>query len=111
MKAADAIVLASPVYFGGIAGTMKSFLDRIFFSSSEAFHNKIGTAIVSARRSGASVTFASLNQYFTISQMIVPSSVYWNNIHATVKEEIANDKEGVRIMQTLGKNMATLLKS
>ncbi|KAA6311127.1 2-amino-4-deoxychorismate dehydrogenase [termite gut metagenome] len=111
MKAADALILASPVYFGGIAGTMKSFLDRIFFSSSAAFHHKIGAAIVSARRSGASVTFASLNQYLTISQMIVPSSVYWNNIHATVKEDIANDKEGIRIMQTLGKNVAALLRS
>ncbi|KAA6351005.1 2-amino-4-deoxychorismate dehydrogenase [termite gut metagenome] len=109
MKKADAIVLASPVYFGGIAGTMKSFLDRIFFAYSQAFRNKIGVSLVTARRSGASATFTSLNQYLTISQMIVPSSVYWNNIHATVKEEIAGDEEGVRIMQTLGKNVATLL--
>jgi multimeric flavodoxin WrbA len=110
MKKADAIVLASPVYFGGIAGTMKSFLDRTFFAYSHEFRNKVGVSVVSARRSGASVTFASLNQYFTISQMIVPSSVYWNNIHATVKEKIADDKEGVRIMQMLGKNVAALLK-
>ncbi|KAA6347778.1 2-amino-4-deoxychorismate dehydrogenase [termite gut metagenome] len=109
MKRADAIVLASPVYFGGIAGTMKSFLDRIFFAYSQEFRNKIGVSVVTARRSGASVTFASLNQYFTISQMIVPSSVYWNNIHATVNAEIAEDKEGVRIMQMLGKNVATCL--
>jgi multimeric flavodoxin WrbA len=110
MKKADAIVLASPVYFGGIAGTMKSFLDRIFFAYSQAFRNKFGVSLVTARRSGASATFASLNQYLTISQMIVPSSVYWNNIHTTIKEEIADDKEGVRIMQTLGKNVAALLK-
>ncbi|KAA6314535.1 2-amino-4-deoxychorismate dehydrogenase [termite gut metagenome] len=109
MKKADAIILASPVYFGGIAGTMKSFLDRIFFAYSDAFRGKIGVSLVTARRSGASVTFAGLNQYLTISQMIVPSSVYWNNIHATVKEEIADDKEGVQIMQTLGKNVAALL--
>ncbi|KAA6342476.1 2-amino-4-deoxychorismate dehydrogenase [termite gut metagenome] len=110
MKRADAIVLASPVYFGGIAGTMKSLLDRIFFAYSKEFRNKIGVSVVTARRSGASVTFASLNQYFTISQMIIPSSVYWNNIHATVKEEIAEDKEGVRIMQMLGKNVAACLQ-
>jgi multimeric flavodoxin WrbA len=109
MKTADAIILASPSYFGGIAGTMKSFLDRTFFSGSEHFRDKIGASVVTVSRSGASMTFESLNQYFTISEMPVASSTYWNNIRGLTPDDLKQDGEGIRILQSLAKNMIRLM--
>ncbi|MDR3286624.1 MAG: flavodoxin family protein [Prevotellaceae bacterium] len=109
MKNADAIILASPTYFGGIAGTMKSFLDKAFFSSSKNFRNKIGAAVVTTRRTGASMTFEGLNQYFTISEMPVASSTYWNNIRGLTVDDLKNDSEGIRTLQNLAKNIIELI--
>jgi multimeric flavodoxin WrbA len=111
MKRADAIILASPTYFGGIAGTMKSFLDKAFFACSKDFRYKIGAAVVTTPRSGASATFESLNQYFTIAEMTVASSTYWNNIRGLTLEELKQDGEGVKTMQNLAKNIVRLLVS
>jgi multimeric flavodoxin WrbA len=110
MKAADAIILASPSYFGGIAGTLKSFLDRAFFSGSENFRYKTGAAVITVPRSGASMTFESLNQYFTISEMPVASSTYWNNIRGLTPDDLKQDGEGIRTLQNLAKNMIKLIR-
>jgi multimeric flavodoxin WrbA len=109
MSAANALILASPSYFGGIAGTLKSFLDRAFFSGSENFRNKIGASVVTTRRSGASMTFESLNQYFTIAEMPVASSTYWNNIRGFTPDDLKQDGEGIRTLQNLAKNMIKLI--
>ncbi|MDR3227261.1 MAG: flavodoxin family protein [Prevotellaceae bacterium] len=109
MKNADAIILASPTYFGGIAGTMKSFLDKAFYSSSKNFRNKIGASVVTTHRTGASMTFEGLNQYFTISEMPVASSTYWNNIRGLTVDDLKNDSEGIRTMQNLAKNIVELI--
>jgi multimeric flavodoxin WrbA len=109
MKHSDAIILASPAFFGGIAGTMKSFLDRAFFANSKDFHHKIGASVVTTPRSGASMTFESLNQYLTIAEMTVASSTYWNNVRGLTVENLKQDSEGIRTMQNLAKNIAKLL--
>ena len=112
MERADAIILASPCYFGGIAGTMKSFLDRAFYAKPKGFfQGKIGTSIVTTPKSGASMTFTSLNQYFTISQIQIITSSYWNNIRGEKIEDLQQDAEGIQVLQTLAKNMADRLKN
>lgn len=113
MKTADGLILASPVHYAGIPGTMKSFLDRAFYvagSNGGLFRQKVGTAVVAVRRTGGSVTFDSLNHYLTYSEMILATSNYWNVIHGRVPGEALEDGEGVQIMEVLGMNMAWLLK-
>ena len=113
MKNADGIILATPVYYSGIAGTMKCFLDRAFYvagSNGNWFRHKVGASVVAVRRTGGSVTFDSLNHYLNIAEMLIPSSNYWNVIHGREIGEAAQDKEGIQIMETLGKNMAWMLK-
>jgi len=113
MKEADGIVLGSPVYYSGIAGTMKSFLDRAFYVSGAnggLFRHKVGAALVAVRRSGGLPTFQQLNNYLLYSEMLLPTSNYWNVIHGTRPGEVHQDSEGTQIMRVLGKNMAWLLK-
>jgi multimeric flavodoxin WrbA len=114
IKDADGLILGSPVHYSGIAGTMKCFLDRLFYvsaSNGNWMRHKIGAAVVAVRRSGGTATWSGLNYYLTISEMIVASSNYWNIIHGTKPDDAEQDIEGVQIMQLLGDNMAWLLKS
>ncbi len=113
MKQADGLILASPVYFAGIAGTLKSFLDRAFMVSGcngGLFRQKVAAAVVAVRRTGGSSTFDSLNHYLTYSEMILATSNYWNITHGRAPGEALQDAEGVQIMEVLGRNMAWLLK-
>ena len=113
IKEFDGIIIASPVYFAGIAGTMKSFLDRLFYVAGVnggLFRQKVAAAVVAVRRTGGSVTFDSLNHYLTYSEMILATSNYWNIIHGRAAGEVEQDIEGKQIMRVLAKNMAWLLK-
>jgi len=113
MKAADGIILASPVYYAGIAGTMKAFCDRAFYvatANGNLFRHKPGAALVVMRRSGGVATFDQLNHYFTISEMPVASSCYWNTLYGLDQGEAQNDAEGLNTHRTVGVNMAWLLK-
>lgn len=113
MKDADGIILGSPVHYSGVGGTMKSFLDRAFFvagANNNMLRHKVGAAVVAVRRSGGIPTFEQLNRYINYSEMLMPTSSYWNVIHGTNPGEVIQDEEGVQIMRTLGKNMAWLLK-
>ncbi len=113
MKEADGIILASPVYYAGIPGTMKSFLDRVFYvsgSNGNLFRHKVGAATVVMRRTGGSSTFDCLNHYLNYSEMIIATSNYWNIAHGGASGEVLQDGEGVQIMEVLGRNMAWLLK-
>jgi multimeric flavodoxin WrbA len=110
-KECDGIVVGSPVYYASANGNLISFLDKLFFSCNYDKTMKVGAAVVSARRGGNSSTFDELNKYFTISSMPVVSSQYWNSVHGNTAEEVRNDKEGMQIMRTLGRNMAFLIKS
>ena len=109
------IVIGSPVYYAGPAGSLCAFLDRFFFSGDSSaneskFANKLGACVVSCRRGGATAAFDRLNKYFTIKNMPVVSSQYWNQVHGFTPEDVRQDLEGMQTMRTLGENMAWLLK-
>lgn len=110
-KECDGIVIGSPVYFASANGTLVSFIDRLFYSMTADKTMKVGAAVVSCRRGGNSATFDELNKYFTISQMPIASSQYWNMVHGNSPEEVQQDLEGLQTMRSLGKNMAFLIKS
>jgi multimeric flavodoxin WrbA len=109
-KAADGMVVGSPVYYAGPNGALCAFLDRLFFAKSAGYAYKPGAAIVNCRRGGASASFDRLNKYFTISNMPVVPSQYWNATHGTTPAEVRQDLEGMQIMRTLGRTMAWMLK-
>ena len=106
----DGFVLGSPVYYASVSGQMSSFLDRLFFAGNDIFANKPGAAVVSCRRGGAATAFDELNKYFTISNMPIVSSIYWNQVHGGNAEEVKQDLEGLQTMRQLGRNMAWMLK-
>ena len=107
---ADGLVIGSPVYYSSPNGTLLSFLDRLFYISSFDKRAKVGASVVSCRRGGNTATFDVLNKYFTISQMPVVSSRYWNMVYGSNAEEVQQDEEGLWTMRVLGKNMAFLMK-
>ena len=111
IEAADGVIIGSPVYFSGPNGALCALLDRVFFSSMGKFRHKLAAAVVSCRRGGASAAFDRLNKYFTISQMPVVSSQYWNSVHGFTPDDVRRDLEGLQTMRTLGRNMAWLLKN
>ena len=113
LSEADALVVGSPVYYGSPNGNMISFLDRLFYSKGRNIdlRMKVGASVVTCRRSGNTASFDVLNKYFTISQMPVASSNYWNNVHGFTAEDVLKDKEGLQTMRVLGKNIAFLVKS
>lgn len=106
---ADGFIVGSPVYYAGASGQVTAFLDRLFYSSSELLAMKPAAAVVSCRRGGASAAFDQLNKYFTINNMPIVSSQYWNQVHGNKPEEVKQDLEGMQTMRTLGENMAWLL--
>lgn len=108
---ADALVVASPVYYASANGTLISFLDRLFYSTPFDKTMKVGASIAVARRGGCSSTFDELNKYFTICGMPLASSQYWNSIHGRMPGDAAHDDEGLQTMRTLAKNMVFLMKS
>ncbi len=110
-KAADGLVVASPVYYASANGTVISCLDRLFFSSHFDKTMKVGASVAVARRGGCSATYDELNKYFTISGMPVASSQYWNSVHGNDKGDAEQDQEGLQTMRTLARNMAFLMKS
>ncbi len=114
MAAADGIILGTPVYFANISGQIKCFMDRAWMvarANGSMFKRKVGASVVAARRAGAVSTFHAINSYFTISEMIVIGSSYWNMGYGREKGECLQDAEGLQIMADLGKNMAWLIKS
>ncbi len=107
----DGIVVGSPVYYSGPCGQLCAFLDRLFFCGGARMAGKAAAAVVSCRRGGASAAFERLNKYFTISNMNVVGSQYWNQVHGYTPDDVRRDAEGLQTMRTLGENMAWLLKS
>ncbi len=110
-KAAECsgFVFGSPVYYAHPSGRVLSILDRVFFAGGGAFMHKPGAAVSSARRGGTTATFDVMNKYFTICQMPVVSSSYWNMVHGNTPEEVRQDAEGLQTMRNLGRNMAWLI--
>lgn len=110
LQEADGIVVGSPVYYAGPNGALCALLDRVFYSCSELLAYKAGASVAVCRRGGASATFDRLNKYFTILNMPVVSSQYWNSVHGMRPGEATEDAEGLQTMRILGRNMAWLLK-
>lgn len=110
MDSYDGMVVGSPVYYAGPSGQVCSFLDRLFYANRTSLAGKVGAAVVSCRRGGASAAFDRLNKYFTISNMPVVSSQYWNQVHGNTPEEVKQDEEGLQTMRTLAQNMAWQIK-
>ncbi len=109
-SAADGFVFGSPVHFASASGAITSFMDRAFYGRGAFFADKPAASVVSCRRGGASAAFDQLNKYFTISNMPVVSSQYWNQVHGNTPEEVRQDLEGLQTMRTLAANMSWLLK-
>ena len=107
----DGIVTGSPVYYAGPSGQICAFLDRLFYASGGRMAGKLAAAVVSCRRGGASAAFDRLNKYYTISNMNVVSSQYWNQVHGKVPEDVRKDKEGLQTMRTLARNIIWNLKN
>ena len=108
---ADGLVVASPVYYASANATLIACLDRLFYSTGFDKTMKVGASVVVARRGGCSATFDELNKYFTICNMPVASSQYWNCVHGREQGQAALDAEGLQTMRTLAKNMSFLMKS
>lgn len=110
-KDADGFIFGTPVHYASASGSITSFMDRLFYStSSDIFRLKPAATIVSARRAGTTATMDQLNKYFSINQMPIISSRYWNMVHGNNPEEVKQDEEGMQIMRILGRNMAYFLK-
>ena len=113
MLEADGIILASPTYFADVSAELKALIDRaglVAKANDEMFARKVGAAVVAVRRGGAIHAYDSMNHFFLISGMIIPGSCYWNMSFGLDKGDVEKDDEGLRTMQTLGQNMAWLMK-
>ncbi|SFG80997.1 flavodoxin family protein [Oribacterium sp. WCC10] len=110
-ESADGLVIGSPVYYASPNGTILSFLDRLFYSTSFSKQMKVGAAVVSCRRGGNTASFDVLNKYFTISSMPVASSTYWNQVHGFTAEDVKKDLEGLQTMRNLARNMSFMMKA
>ena len=108
---ADGIVVGSPVYYSSPNGTLISFLDRLFYSTRFPKHMKVGAAVVSCRRGGNTASFDVLNKYFSISNMPIATSNYWNQVHGFTAEDVQKDKEGLQTMRNLARNMTFMMKA
>jgi multimeric flavodoxin WrbA len=112
MVEADGIILGSPTYFCNVSTELKALIDRVGLvgiANCALFKRKVGAAVVAVRRAGALHVFNSINHFFTISQMIIPGSSYWNLGIGLLPGDVEKDEEGMRTMRTLGQNMAWLL--
>lgn len=107
---ADGLIVASPVYYASANATLIAFLDRLFYSTHFDKTMKVGASVVVARRGGCSATFDELNKYFTISNMPVASSQYWNCVHGREKGQAVKDLEGLQTMRVLARNITFLMK-
>ena len=110
-KTADGFIFGTPVHYAGASGMLTSFLDRAFYSGKPYLEYKPGATVASCRRGGATAAFDQINKYFTISNMPIVSSQYWNMVHGNKPEEVKQDLDGLQTMRTLGNNMAWLLKA
>ena len=106
----DGFVFGAPVYYSGPAGQLTSWMDRLFYTSGRKMRGQVAASVVNARRGGNSASFERLNQYYLMTNMVVPGSQYWNITHGTKPEDVLKDEEGLQTMRTLGNNMAWVLK-
>ncbi len=110
-SSADGFIFGSSVHYASISGNMAGFMDRLFYSSPKSmFRLKPAAAVLSARRAGTTASFDQMNKYFSISEMPIISSRYWNMVHGSTAEDVEKDAEGLWTMRVLAENMAYHLK-
>ena len=112
LQAADGFIFGSPTYFGGIAGTLKSAMDRIFYAGRAhgAFNNKVGAVAVSVRRWGGVEAYNQILTYYHGSGILVAPSQAWIIGYGNAKGEIQQDSEGQQAHRLQANGMAWLLK-
>ncbi len=110
VASADGIIVGTPVYYAGINGTLKSFLDRFFYVHSSKMRFKPAAALTALRRSGVTHTYQTIYNFFTISEMLITPTSYWPGVHGRLKGEAEQDLEGMQVARGIGRNMAYLLK-
>lgn len=106
----DGFVFGTPVYYGGPTGQILAFMNRLFYAGAAKLAGKPVSAVVSCRRGGASAAFQQMNMHFMMTNMVVVTSQYWNQVHGNTPEEVRRDTEGLQTMRTLAENMAWLLR-
>ena len=111
LEDADGLIIGTPVFFAGPNGSFCALLDRVFYSCADRLAYKPGASVAVCRRGGSTAAFDRLNKYFTITNMPLVSSQYWNGVHGLLPGEASQDAEGLQIMRTLGRNMAWMLKN
>lgn len=111
LRTADGFILGSPTYYAGIAGTMKCFLDRVFYSSTKYFRGKVAAAVAVTRRAGAVDASNQLTSYLKLGQTIIPPTQYWPIVYGMQKGEVLKDEEGMQTVRKTAKAMAWILKS
>ncbi len=111
LRAADGVVAGSPVYYAGAAGQLCCALDRVFFASGSRFAGKPAAGVFSCRRGGIETAFDRINKYFTICEMPVVASRYWNGVHGFTPDDVRKDVEGLQVMRALADNMAWMLQN
>ena len=109
-READGFVFGTPVYYAHPSGRILSMLDRVFYAGKDAFAHKPGAAVASARRAGTTASVDVLDKYFTIAQMPVVSSTYWNMVHGNTPEEVRQDAEGMQTMRNLARNLLWMVQ-
>lgn len=110
LASADGIIIGSPVYYAGINGTVKSFLDRFFYGNAAKMRMKPAAAVVACRRSGITESFQTIYNYFSFAEMLIVPTPYWPGVHGAAAGEAAQDAEGMYIARAVGNNMAYLLR-
>lgn len=110
VEATDGFIFGTPVHFASGSGMITSFMDRVFYGRRKLFQNKLAATVVNCRRGGASSTFEQINKYFSMNNMPIVTSQYWNMVHGSKPEDVLKDEEGMQTMRTLGNNMTWLLK-
>lgn len=110
LNEADGYIFGTPVYYAGISGQLKSFMDRLFYSHGAKMRYKPAAAVVSARRGGCLSAYDDVNRFFSISCMPIVTSQYWNQVHGACAQDVLKDEEGLQTMRALADNMAWMLK-
>ncbi len=111
MEEADGLVVGTPVHYAAASGAITSLMDRVCYAGGKNLAFKPAACVASCRRGGASATLDQISKYFTILNMPVVASNYWNMVHGNTPEEVRKDEEGIQTMRQLGRNMAWILKS
>lgn len=112
MKEADAIIFATPVYFGSATPQIKALMDRAGYIAywHRTFERKVGGPLVVGGRSGHNFTVAQIAYWYFILGCIVPGSIDWNVAFGNEKGEVEKDEAGLETAQIFGKNVAWLVK-